>query len=347
MQRIADERGGQSSKGGDIFRINAILQTSPYGIMSPASKPIDTLVVGAGWAGLMSALNLTQAGKSVLVLEARPRIGGRAFTHTWRENTLQDTQRTLKAGEKGFATDFGCSYIHGYNEGNPAREIAKRFGVPTFVPKPTQTRIVGPNGILPSSLSQRLQANLQAAQDFAKSKARSLRSNESTSSTPEVTLSSVLIDDEKSPLYADLNTAEDRTLAASYARSMHIPLGTEMEHVSLQHFGSENNYGGTDAVPQGGFTVLIDKIADQIGRGNIKLGAEASKIKYDRGTSSVHVTTRSQDSGEEQTHVARNAIVTVPLAVLRKMQGSFDPPLDGRRVDAMERVTVGNLNKVR
>ena len=42
---------------------------------------VDCCVVGAGFAGLAAALRLKQAGRSVAVLEARDRIGGRTFTH--------------------------------------------------------------------------------------------------------------------------------------------------------------------------------------------------------------------------------------------------------------------------
>jgi|SRR6185503_19293988 len=40
----------------------------------------DVLVIGAGAAGLMAAVRLTQAGKNVTVLEARDRCGGRIHT---------------------------------------------------------------------------------------------------------------------------------------------------------------------------------------------------------------------------------------------------------------------------
>lgn len=37
----------------------------------------DVVVIGAGFAGVTAARELTQAGRSVLILEARDRLGGR------------------------------------------------------------------------------------------------------------------------------------------------------------------------------------------------------------------------------------------------------------------------------
>lgn len=73
----------------------------------------DTVIIGAGWSGAIAAQSLAMKGYKVLVLEARDRVGGRA--QTW-----------VGGGAK---IDVGCSWIHGYREGNPARGIAKSLGV--------------------------------------------------------------------------------------------------------------------------------------------------------------------------------------------------------------------------
>ena len=69
------------------------------------------VVIGAGVAGLAAARELTLAGRTVAVVEASDRVGGRVRT-----------DRDL-----GVAFDLGASWIHG-TTGNPLTELAQQAG---------------------------------------------------------------------------------------------------------------------------------------------------------------------------------------------------------------------------
>ncbi|GAA6008800.1 flavin monoamine oxidase family protein [Rhodotorula paludigena] len=91
-----------------------------------SSKPFDTIVIGAGYAGLTAARDLTLAGQKVLLLEARDRIGGRTWTaqvdgekyemggtwvhwtmgYIWREITRYGLERKLKITPNELYPDY-------------------------------------------------------------------------------------------------------------------------------------------------------------------------------------------------------------------------------------------------
>jgi monoamine oxidase len=75
----------------------------------------DVIVIGAGAAGLAAARRLAEAGRSVLVLEARDRIGGRV--HTDR-------------GIAGFPVERGAELLQG--RGSPSRALAAAAGLATL-----------------------------------------------------------------------------------------------------------------------------------------------------------------------------------------------------------------------
>lgn len=76
------------------------------------SSHYDVVVVGGGAAGIGAGRRLHDAGLSCLIVEARPRLGGRAWTIT---------------GASGYALDLGCGWLHSANR-NPWVTIATAQG---------------------------------------------------------------------------------------------------------------------------------------------------------------------------------------------------------------------------
>lgn len=62
--------------------------------MTIRNESVDVVVVGAGLAGLVAARNLTRAGRTVRVVEARDRVGGRVLNHV-----LDDGQTVESGGQ--------------------------------------------------------------------------------------------------------------------------------------------------------------------------------------------------------------------------------------------------------
>lgn len=57
-----------------------LLRLSRHGLPTRVSSPVHVVVLGAGIAGLVAALELKRAGYRVTILEARQRVGGRILT---------------------------------------------------------------------------------------------------------------------------------------------------------------------------------------------------------------------------------------------------------------------------
>ena len=70
------------------------------------------VVIGAGAAGLSAARAARAQGRTVVVLEASDRAGGRI----WTDHSL------------GFPAELGANFIHGASDQNPLTRLAKKTG---------------------------------------------------------------------------------------------------------------------------------------------------------------------------------------------------------------------------
>jgi len=107
----------QLAEPGWKFLVDAkasISHSFPRPLTTPEQKAWDVIILGAGLSGLTAADQLTQAGLSCLVLEARDRVGGR----TWS---------TSLSNGKGIV-DIGASWLNDTNQ-SKVSQLAKRFEV--------------------------------------------------------------------------------------------------------------------------------------------------------------------------------------------------------------------------
>ena len=102
-------------------------------------ESVDVVVVGAGLAGLTAARRLRQEGRSVVVLEARDRVGGRTLNHTFADGTIVElggqwvgpTQDRVLA----LADELGLATFPTYEQGDHLLGIdgdARRWADETF-----------------------------------------------------------------------------------------------------------------------------------------------------------------------------------------------------------------------
>src|SRR5438270_5850258 len=92
-------------------------------VSSRMTHEIDVVVIGAGAAGVAAARQLSDARVPVVLLEARDRIGGRAWTY--------------RAGD--LALDLGCGWLHSADE-NEWAALAPKLGFPVDRSPPAWSR---------------------------------------------------------------------------------------------------------------------------------------------------------------------------------------------------------------
>jgi monoamine oxidase len=120
--------------------------------------PLDAVIVGAGAAGLVAARELGGAGLAVRVVEARSRVGGRAWT---------DRQPF------GVPIDRGCAWLHAADR-SPWTDYARRHGFTVVERSPDWQQWIGRERVTPE-LRRRLDADWDRAAEAIAAAARAGR----------------------------------------------------------------------------------------------------------------------------------------------------------------------------
>ena len=268
---------------------------------SASPTEVDVLVLGAGFAGLTAARELSQRGLSVRVLEARDRIGGR----TWYADGL------------GRGLELGGTWVH-WTQPYVWAELA-RYGIGT-VPSPAPAvahwwEAGAPRSGDPDELLARLdEPNRRLTADARRVFPTPFRPLEERALVESVDHETIadriatldLPDAERALLETfwtlNVNGSIDE---AAYTQALRwVALTNGDWAVNFEACASYKVDGGTGRLAQ---AIADDSDAE------FRFGAVVEAIEH--GDESVRVTT-----SDGQVHTARHAIVTFPLAALSRIR---------------------------
>ena len=274
----------------------------------PLSTSASVLVLGAGIAGLAAAQALTEQGRSVIILEARNRVGGRM----WTDSSL------------GVPLDLGASWIHGVN-GNPITKLAKQFGVKT-VPTDDENSIM-------------INADGSEYSDVEWEETESLFEEiyEEVALMQEETENDTSLQDAFDAVLSEYDLSDEQMRRLNYYAYLGTSLeyGADMNDLSLWEWDQDEEFGGEEVIFPGGYNQITNGLAKGL---DIRLETVVKTIRY--GDDGVVVETTAGD------FVADQAVVTFPLGVLKQASVKFEPPLPESKQLAIQKLAMGVLNKV-
>jgi polyamine oxidase len=296
--------------------VEASAQGSPGREERPVGTP-DVVVVGAGFAGLAAARRLVAAGIAVVVLEARDRLGGRAFTDY---STVP-----------GVPLELGAQMVHGRHvvthswiarEGLHARPL----------PVHQRSRIavgrrVGryPWFAFPGHPVVGLRATWQG---FRRIPAALVRYK-----GPDRTLESLLNEWHVPPAARALVDVLHAHTYATDPDSIGI-VGPAEEEVAVDEPFGFRNFRVVE-----GYSALVERCAAPLGE---RIRRTACVTAVETLADGVRVRFVDGPEGPEREVRARQALVTVPLGVLKARAIRFDPPLPETKQAAIDRLGFGD-----
>lgn len=267
----------------------------------------QTIILGAGLAGLSAAYELVRAGIDVQVFEARERVGGRAYT-------VQ-----LNAGQYG---ELGAEFVD--DNHTALKSYATQFGIE-----------LDPGSKFPDDLYWFIDGMLRNAMSLTK--------EQSTDIENFYTKLHSLLEEQKDPqqtLDEWLNTEPIAPFARQIARWMASSLfATDPEFIGVGFFASVAGMDNKSNMRvRGGVSRLVDALAKHLGE---RVHTSTPMRRIQQIDDSVTVSVETANGLVEV--IAQSVIVTLPWSVLHHIP--IEAPLIDAQREAISSLPYGGVVK--
>ncbi len=272
----------------------------------------DVIVVGAGAAGLAAASELAESGLSVLVLEARDRIGGRIFTH-------QDPRLE-------FPIELGAEFIHG----RPPEifNLLRKHKV-TITEVEGDDWCVRDDRLSPCDFFSEVEDILQRMDDRG----------------PDESFQSFL------QRCCPEAWPEAKQQALSYVTGFNAADPAQVSvHWLVQEMKAEEEIDGDHAFrARNGYSALLEILRERLAGTSvrIKTNTAVERVAWSKDNVSINAVCL----GSPVSFRARRALLTVPLGVLQMPAGEpgaieFHPALPEEKMKALGGLEMGNVIRI-
>ncbi|MFS7984503.1 putative spermine oxidase transcription regulator Homeodomain-LIKE family [Helianthus anomalus] len=320
-ETVSNEYGQLIHSAYDFLMFNGYIN---FGVSPPFKAQLpeeategSVIIIGAGLAGLAAARQLLAFGFKVVVLEGRNRPGGRVYTQ--------------KMGQKGnyAAVDLGGSVITGIHA-NPLGVLARQLSIPLHKVR-DKCPLYDPEG---RPVGDEIDSKVEFIFNRLLDKVTEFRQIMGVSAA-DISLGSVL--EKLMQLYTVATTPEEKQLLDWHFANLEYANAGSLSNLSAAYWDQDDPYemGGDHCFLAGGNWRLIEALCDGV------------PIFYDKTVQTVRYNNEGVEviSGD-QTYQADMVLCTVPLGVLKKRTVKFVPELPKRKLDAIDRLGFGLLNKV-
>ncbi len=278
----------------------------------PRMQKVDVIVIGAGVAGLVAASALAESGHSVIVLEARGRIGGRVYSIT-------DAHQNIPI-------ELGAEFIHG----RPPElwDVVQQAHIPV-------SEVDGDNWcvdhghLAPCEFFSEVDDILQKMND----------------DEPDQSFESFL--ERCCPDATD--DAKRRALGYVAGFNAADPAQVSVHWLVHQMRAEEKIEGDRAFRAQGGYAVLLKLFRERVekARASIRTSTTVRRIVWSPGDVAIDAVS----AGKPILFHASCALVTVPLGVLQARPGEegaieFSPPLPREKTNAIAGLEMGKVIRV-